>query len=77
MITLRSDIKSPFYEQIYEQIQKLITDWFAVEQEIAVKQNTLDLETGNLENLKAQLQMLARISSVLSSRTEEVQKRKA
>ena len=64
-------------EQIYEQIQKLITDWFAVEQEIAVKQNTLDLETGNLENLKAQLQMLARISSVLSSRTEDVQKRKA
>ena len=64
-------------EQIYEQIQKLITDWFAVEQEIAVKQNTLDLETENLENLKAQLQMLARISSVLSTRTEDVQKRKA
>ena len=64
-------------EQIYDQIQKLITDWFAVEQEIEVKQRAFDLETENLNGLKAQLQMLSRISSVLGKRTEDIQKRKA
>lgn len=64
-------------EQIYEQIQKLITNWFAVEQEIATKQDALDVESGNLESLKAQQQLLARVSSVVSTQMENLQKRKA
>lgn len=64
-------------EQIYEQIQKLITEWYDVEQNIAAKQNALDVKIENLESLKVQLQMLTRISSIASLRTEDVQKRKA
>ena len=64
-------------EQIYEQIQKLIADWNNVEQDIASKQNALELETEKLEGLKTQLQTLSRFSTILSSRTEDIQKRKA
>ena len=64
-------------EQIYEQIQKLISDWYAVEKDIAAKQESLDAETRNLESLKAQLQLLGRIHTAISNRAENTQKRKA
>ena len=64
-------------EQLYEQIQKLITDWLAIEQSIAAKQVTLDVEQAKLEGMRTQLQMQARYSSVVAKRTEDMQTRKA
>lgn len=63
-------------EQLYEQIQKLITDWFNIEQEIAEKQKTLDVETAKLEGMKTQHQSLTRSSAVLAKQTEDLQGRK-
>ena len=42
-------------EKLHEQIQKLIADWSAVEQEIAAKQAVLDIETVKLESIRIQL----------------------
>ena len=64
-------------EQVYEQIQKLITEWFAVEQEIADKQATLDVENARLEEMKTRLQLLARSVSVVAKRTEDQEDRRA
>lgn len=64
-------------EQLYEQIQKLVTDWVATEQDIETKQATLDVELTKLESMKMQLQLLARATSVVGKRTEDLQTRKA
>ena len=64
-------------EQLYEQIQKLCTDWFNVEQEITKNQSTLDAEKAKLEGMKSLHQSLARSSAVLAKQTEELQGRKA
>lgn len=64
-------------EQLQEQIQKLISDWTFVEQEIAGKQAVLDVELAKLEGMKVQMQLLARASSVVGKRTESLQTRKA
>ena len=64
-------------EQLYEQIQKLITDWFSVEKDIAEKQAALDVEKANLEGMKAMQQSLLRSSSILEKHTEDLQGRKA
>ncbi len=64
-------------EQLYEQIQKLITDWFNVEHEIMDKQAILDAEKAKLEGMKTLHQSLARSSSVVAKETKELQGRKA
>ena len=64
-------------EQLYEQIQKLCTDWFNVEKEIEVQQKTLDVEKAKLEGMKSLHQSLTRSSSVLTKQTEDLQGRKA
>lgn len=64
-------------EQLYEQIQKLISDWYDTEQEIAAKQAALDVELANLEGMKMQLQALDRAASVITKRTEDMGTRKA
>ena len=64
-------------EQLYEQIQKLITDWFSVEQEISEKQNTLDIEKAKLEGMKTLLQSYKRSSAVLTKQAEDLKGRKA
>ena len=64
-------------EQLYEQIQKLCTDWFNVEQEIAERQKTLDVEKAKLEGIKTQHQSLSRSSSVLTKQAEDLLGRKA
>ena len=64
-------------EQLYGQIQKLITDWNATEQAIEAKQVKLDEEQSKLENMRTQLQLLARFASEVGKRTEDLQTRKA
>ncbi|MBO7120310.1 MAG: hypothetical protein J6W03_08345 [Bacteroidaceae bacterium] len=64
-------------EQLYEQIQKLITDWYAVEQEIAEKQAALDVEVARMEGMKALLQSFARSSQVITKHNEDIEGRKA
>ena len=64
-------------EQLYEQIQKLITDWFAVEETITEKQAILDVEKTNLEGMKSLLLALSRSSSVVSKHLEDLEGRKA
>ncbi|MBR1499196.1 MAG: hypothetical protein IJ615_06150 [Bacteroidaceae bacterium] len=64
-------------ELLHEQIQKLITDWFAAEKGIAATKAALDVETANLESLKTQRQMLTRYSAVTGKQTEELDGRKA
>lgn len=64
-------------EQLYERIQKIIADGLATEQAIATKQTTLDMELTKLEGMKAQLQLLARNTSVTNKRIEDIQTRKA
>lgn len=64
-------------EQLYERIQKLISDWTNVEREIAAKQAVLDVETATLEGMKSQLQMLSRALAVAGKRIEDIKERKA
>lgn len=64
-------------EQIHEQIQKLIADWSAVEQEIAAKQAVLDIETVKLESIRIQLQLLTRALAIAGKRVEDIRERKA
>lgn len=64
-------------EQLYEQIQKLSSDWFAVEQEISVKQAALDIESAKLDGMKSLHQSILRSSSILTKQTEDLQSRKA
>lgn len=67
--------KSP--EQVYEQIQKLTAEWSFVEQEIAAKQATLDVETAKLECLKKQQPLLVNAATSIGKRMELIQTRKA
>ncbi|MBQ7461044.1 MAG: hypothetical protein IJS63_02145 [Bacteroidaceae bacterium] len=64
-------------EQLYEQIQKLISDWFSVEEEIAEKQAALDVENAKLEGMKTLLQSFMRSSSIISKQKEDLEGRKA
>ena len=64
-------------EQLYEQIQKLISDWFHVEEEIEAKQNVLSVEVTKTEGMKALLQSLARASAIITKETEDLEGRKA
>ncbi len=64
-------------EQIHEQIQKLISDWSAVEQEIAAKQAVLDIEIVKLESIRIQLQLLTRALAIAGKRVEDIRERKA
>ena len=64
-------------EQLYEQIQKLCTDWFNVEKDITEKQATLNTEKAKLEGMKSQYQSLTRSSSIIAKQTEDLQGRKA
>ncbi|MBP5393937.1 MAG: hypothetical protein J6Y59_08995 [Bacteroidaceae bacterium] len=64
-------------EQLYEQIQKLISDWFATKEEIASKQASYDVEVANLEGMKVQMQSFSRASLVIAKRIEEREGRKA
>ena len=64
-------------EQLYEQIQKLIADWFAGEREIAAKQAELNVEEAKLEGMRALLQAFAHASSVVTKRKEDQEERKA
>ena len=63
-------------EQLYEQIQKLISDWNATAQEIATKETILKVEQATLEGMKAQLQLMARSTSIINKRMEDLQTRK-
>lgn len=64
-------------EQLYEKIQKLITDWFATEQDITEKQAIFDVENANLEGMRSLLQALSRTLSINSKRIEDEEGRKA
>lgn len=63
-------------EQLYEQIQKLITDWFSIKDEIAAKQAALDAENAKLEGMRTLLQSLSRSSSILAKQKENLEGRK-
>lgn len=63
-------------EQLYEQIQKLITDWFALKKDIAEKQVVLDLEVAKLEGLKAHQKSFLRATSIVTEQIEDLQVRK-
>ena len=67
--------KSP--EQLYDQIQKLIANWSSDERGIAEGMATLDIETANIEGMKAQMQLLARYSMIIAKQTEDIDGRKA
>ena len=64
-------------EQLYEQIQKLLSSWFATKEEITAKQADLDVETANLEGMKVRMQSFVRASQIISKRMEEREGRKA
>ncbi len=64
-------------EQLYEQIQKLVTDWFSTEKDIAEKQAILDTENANLEGMRLLLQSLTRTMAVTQKRAEVVEGRKS
>ncbi|MBP3712733.1 MAG: hypothetical protein IJ148_00440 [Bacteroidaceae bacterium] len=64
-------------EQLYEQIQKLITEWFATEEDIARKQASLNVENANLEGMRSLLNSLTRTSTIAQKRKEDVEERKA
>ena len=64
-------------EQLYEQIQKLISDWFSVEKEIAERQAALDVENAKLEGMKALHQSLMRSSAIIAKQQEDLEGRKA
>ena len=64
-------------EQLYEQIQKLLSSWFATKEEITAKQAVLDVETANLEGMKVRMQSFVRASQIISKRMEEREGRKA
>ncbi|MBR4307362.1 MAG: hypothetical protein IKT83_05150, partial [Bacteroidaceae bacterium] len=63
-------------EQIYEQIQKLITDWQSTEQEFAAKQTTLNAETAKLNEIKSLLQSHEQTLSIIKKRQEDIENRK-
>ena len=63
-------------EQIYEQIQKLITDWQSTEQEFAAKQTTLNAETAKLKEIKSLLQSHEQTLSIIKKRQEDIENRK-
>jgi DNA repair exonuclease SbcCD ATPase subunit len=64
-------------EQLYEQIQKLINDWFHIEKEIKTRQAVLDVENTKLADMKALLQSLNRSSSITKKQAEDLEERKA
>ena len=64
-------------EQLYEKIQKLITDWFATDQDNTEKQAIFDVENANLEGMRSLLQALSRTLSINSKRIEDEEGRKA
>lgn len=64
-------------ERLHEQIQKLITDWPIVEQEIAAKQVAIDIISVELDGMRKQMQMLAKASSIIEKQVEDLQTRKA
>lgn len=64
-------------EQLYEHIQKLVTEWFTVGQEITAKQAILDTEKAKLEGMKSHLQSLERKASIITKQTEDLDGRKA
>ena len=59
-------------EQLHEQIQKLVADWFTAEKGIATTKAALDVETANLESLKTQQQLLARYSAITGKKAGEL-----
>ncbi len=59
-------------EQLHEQIQRLVADWFTAEKGIATTKAALDVETANLESLKAQQQLLARYSAITGKKAGEL-----
>jgi len=64
-------------EKVYEQIQKLMSDWTMVELEIAEKQAVLNVELAKLEGMKAHLQLFVRVTGVVMKRNEDLQTRRA
>ena len=64
-------------EQLYEQIQKLLSSWFATKEEITAKQAVLNVETANLEGMKVRMQSFVRASQIILKRMEEREGRKA
>ncbi len=64
-------------EQLYEQIQKLAADWFAVKDEIAAKLAALEAEKAKLEGMRNMLQALSRSSVIIEKRREELEGHKA
>ena len=64
-------------EQLYEQIQKLVSDWFSAKEEIETRQAALDVEKARLEGMKTLLQSLLRSSSITGKQKEDLEQRKA
>lgn len=63
-------------EQIYEQIQKLITDWQNTEQDFSATQSTLNAETSKLKEIKSLLQSHEQTLSSIKKRQEDIESRK-
>ena len=62
-------------EQIYEQIQKLITDWQNTEQDFSATQSTLNAETSKLKEIKSLLQSHEQTLSIIKKRQEDRKRR--
>ena len=64
-------------EQLHEQIQKLITDWSYVEQEITERKTLLNMEMSRLESLKAHKKSFVRAAGIITNQIEGMLTRKA
>lgn len=64
-------------EQLYDQIQKLITTWSATERNIADRQQTLVTEETRLEGMKQRQQTLELAMAIVQERAEDIAGRKA
>ena len=64
-------------DRLYEQIQKLVGDWFSTETAISAEKAAFDVETARLEDMTTQLQSLGRISILIEKKVEEIDGRKA
>lgn len=64
-------------EQLYEQIQRLITDWSTLEAEITEKETLLNRETTKLDGMKKHQKSFLRATGIITEQTGALQVRKA
>lgn len=64
-------------EQLYEKIQKLVTDWQTVQETISIKETEYKHEVVKLEGMKSLLQSLAQASLFIRKHAENLESQKA